>query len=117
VIVAPTAAGCEGRLRAPARHPPPVDHGGGWAPTAEQVLGPVAARIEQFLLAEKIQHQQALDKAMNSRRYLALMTESARWVTDPPFTELASKNPAALKGAVQSAARRPRPAARIRCGR
>ena len=43
----------------------------------EQVLGPVAARIEEYLWAEQVQHQQALDKAMNGRRYLALLQESA----------------------------------------
>jgi CHAD domain-containing protein len=72
----------------------------------EQVLGPVAARIEQHLLAEQIQHQQTLDKAMNGRRYLALLQESARWVNDPPFTGLATEKPAALRGAVRSAAKK-----------
>jgi len=72
----------------------------------EQVLGPVAARIEQHLLAEQIQHQQTLDKAMNGRRYLALLAESARWVTDPPFTDLADSKPSALRAQVKAAARK-----------
>ena len=72
----------------------------------EQVLGPVAARIEQYLLGEQVQHQQAIDKAMNGRRYLALLTESARWVNDPPFTALATGKPTALKGAVRAAAKK-----------
>lgn len=38
---------------------------------AEQVLGPVAARIENYLWAEQATHRLALDKAMTGRRYLA----------------------------------------------
>ena len=37
----------------------------------EQVLGPVAARIEENLLVEQVRHQKTLDRAMSSRRYLA----------------------------------------------
>ena len=72
----------------------------------EQVLGPVAARIEDYLWAEQVQHRQALDKAMNGRRYLALLRESQRWATDPPFTDLAARNPGELKSAVRAAARK-----------
>ena len=72
----------------------------------EQVLGPVAARIEEHLRAEQVQHQQALDKAMNGRRYLALLQESARWVTDPPFTDLAAQKPTELRAAVRAAAKK-----------
>ena len=72
----------------------------------EQVLGPVAARIEEHLWAEQVQHQKALDKTMTGRRYLALLQESARWVADPPFTDLAKQKPAALRGAVRSAAKK-----------
>jgi CHAD domain-containing protein len=74
----------------------------------EQVLGPVAARIEEHLLAEQLRHKKTLDKAMNSRRYLALLQESARWVTNPPFTDLAEQKPAALRRPVRSAARKVR---------
>jgi CHAD domain-containing protein len=72
----------------------------------EQVLGPVAARVEQYLRTEQAQHQLTLDKALNGRRYLALLAESARWVTDPPFTDLATEKPAALRAQVQAAARK-----------
>jgi len=72
----------------------------------EQVLGPVAARIEDYLWAEQVQRRQALDKAMNGRRYLALLRESQRWATDPPFTDLAARNPGELKSAVRAAARK-----------
>ena len=72
----------------------------------ELVLGPVAARIEQHLLAEQLQHQAALDKALNGRRYLALLRESARWVTDPPFTDLAAGRATELRGPVRAAAKK-----------
>ena len=72
----------------------------------EQVLGPVAARIEEHLLAEQVRHQKTLGRAMNSRRYLALLQESARWVSDPPFTDLAEQKPAALRRPVRSAAKK-----------
>ena len=66
----------------------------------ELVLGPVASRIEQHLLTEQLQQQKTLDKAMNSKRYFALLTESRGWVTDPPFTTLGSAEAreAAIRG-------------------
>src|SRR6478735_6990512 len=66
----------------------------------------VATRIEDYLWAEQVQRRQALDKAMNGRRYLALLRESQRWVTDPPFTDLAARNPGELKSAVRAAAKK-----------
>ncbi|HEY4991342.1 MAG TPA: CHAD domain-containing protein, partial [Nakamurella sp.] len=72
----------------------------------EQVLGPVAARIEQHLLTEQLQHQKTLDKAMTSKRYFALLAESRRWVTDPPFTTLATQKPAKLRATVRAADRK-----------
>ena len=72
----------------------------------ELILGPVAAGIEQYLLREQLQHQAALDKAMTGRRYLALLQETNRWVTDPPFTALASSVPTRLRKPVRAAARK-----------
>jgi len=72
----------------------------------ELVLGPVAARIEQHLRTEQLQHQKTLDKAMNSKRYLALLTESRRWVTDAPFTPAAKDKSAQLRAAVGAADRK-----------
>jgi CHAD domain-containing protein len=69
-------------------------------------LGPVASRIEQHLLTEQLQQQKTLDKAMNSKRYFALLTESRGWVTDPPFTTLAAQRPAKLRSAVRAAERK-----------
>ncbi len=74
----------------------------------EQILGPVAARIEEHLLTEQVRRQKKLDTAMNSRRYLGLLRESARWVTEPPFTDLAEQKPAALRRNVRSAAKKVR---------
>ena len=64
----------------------------------EQVLGP-GRRPDRGATcwAEQVQHRQALDKAMNGRRYLALLRESRRWVTDPPFTDLAGRKPSELE--------------------
>lgn len=72
----------------------------------ELVLGPVGARIDEYLLAEQLHHRKALDKAMTGRRYLALLGESGHWVTDPPFTGLAARKAAALRKPVQSAAKK-----------
>jgi len=73
---------------------------------AEQVLGPVAARIEQVLLTEQVQHQQALDKVMSGRRYLALIRESGLWATNPPFTENAARKASALRDQVRRAGKK-----------
>lgn len=70
------------------------------------VLGPVAARIDEYLLVAQLQHQKALDKAMTGRRYLRLLTESARWMADPPFTDLAARKAAELRTPVQAAAKK-----------
>jgi CHAD domain-containing protein len=72
----------------------------------EQVLGPVAGRIEQHLLTEQLQHQRTLLKAMNSKRYFALLEHTRRWVTDPPFTPEAKKKPAKLRAQVRAAAKK-----------
>jgi CHAD domain-containing protein len=72
----------------------------------ELVLGPVVARFEEHLLTEQVRHQKTLDKAINSGRYLALLQESALWVTDPPFTDLAAQKPTALRGPVRAAAKK-----------
>lgn len=70
------------------------------------VLGPVTARIEQHLLTEQLQHQKTLDKAMNRKRYFALLAESRRWVSAPPFTPAARGKPAKLRAAARAADRK-----------
>lgn len=72
----------------------------------ELVVGPVAARIEEHLRAEKELHQATLKRAMNSQRYLKLLQETAQWATEPPFTPAAGKKPDALRGAVEAGAKK-----------
>jgi len=72
----------------------------------ELVFGPVAARAEQQLLTEQVQRQKTLDTAMNSKRYFALLQESRRWASDPPFTATATERPATLRAAVRAAGKK-----------
>lgn len=60
---------------------------------AELVLGPVAARIHETLDSESAKARVALDRAMRSRRYLALLRELAAWEAELPLTA----NPPAKK--------------------
>ena len=73
---------------------------------AELVLGPVATTIEQQLLSEQLHKNKQLLKAMNSRRYLALLREVQRWATTPPFTEFAADKATSLRQAVRAAERK-----------
>lgn len=73
---------------------------------ADLVLGPVAARIEQHLLAEQLRHQATLDRALTGRRYLALLRESARWATDPPFAARATSSATELRRPVRAAGKK-----------
>ena len=75
---------------------------------AELVLGPVPATIEQQLLTEQLQHEKTLLKTMNGRRYLNLLRDVQRWVTDPPFTDQADEKATTLRAAVRSAERKVR---------
>jgi hypothetical protein len=45
---------------------------------------------------------------MSGRRYLALLREVQRWVTDPPFTDRAADKPVVLRIAVRSAEKKVR---------
>jgi CHAD domain-containing protein len=53
------------------------------------VLGPVASRIEQDLIRERAQQHRALLRALNGRRYFALLDAVDEWIADPPFTPAA----------------------------
>jgi CHAD domain-containing protein len=55
------------------------------------VLGPVASRITQDLLGERAQQHQALLRALNGRRYFALLDTVDQFVADPPFTAAAQR--------------------------
>jgi CHAD domain-containing protein len=48
------------------------------------VLGPVSARLEQTLAAERADAQRKLSAALNGRRYLALLRELRAWAVTLP---------------------------------
>ncbi|MFD9666597.1 CHAD domain-containing protein [Rhodococcus sp. NPDC059968] len=52
----------------------------------ELVMGPVAARIENDLLAEQLHHRAVVMEALNGDRYRTLFTALTAWRTDPPLT-------------------------------
>ncbi len=72
----------------------------------ELVLGPVAARIEQQLLAEQIAAEQQLAQAMKGKRYAALLKAAGSWAAATPFADSAGKQPAALSKQVRKARRK-----------
>ncbi|MDY6995249.1 MAG: CHAD domain-containing protein [Actinomycetota bacterium] len=51
----------------------------------ELVLGPVRARLAEELRAVELPARAEVTEAMDSQRYLALMTVLRDWRTDPPF--------------------------------
>ena len=55
----------------------------------EFIVGPVSARIESSLAAERATAYQRLRRAMNGRRYLALLALLEQWRLDPPYTDVA----------------------------
>jgi CHAD domain-containing protein len=70
------------------------------------VVGPVAARIDEVLLAELRQHVDALLATMRDERYRALIQDLARWREQPPFTAEASGPPSVLADYVAAAERK-----------
>jgi CHAD domain-containing protein len=58
---------------------------------AELVVGPVSARVESTLAADRAKHSERLRKAMNGKRYLALLDLIEQWRTDAPWSEAAAK--------------------------
>lgn len=58
---------------------------------AENVLGPVQARIEKWFAPRQAQARSELLTALASDRYLALLDDLASLVADPPLTRLARK--------------------------
>ncbi len=72
----------------------------------EVVLGPVAARIDEHLLVHQVQAQSTLDATLSGRRYLALLRESAGWLSDPPFAEPADKKARSLRKPARKAAKK-----------
>lgn len=73
----------------------------------ELVLGPVANRINTDLQSYQLRARKAVAEAMDSQRYLALLTTLQRWRTDPPLSE-----PPSLKALSKRARRAERKADR-----
>lgn len=69
----------------------------------EQVMGPVAARIDGTLFAEQARAQEELEKAMGSPRYDALRGLLESWGAEPP---VADSDPLALRKRARKAARK-----------
>ncbi|MGW5149843.1 CYTH and CHAD domain-containing protein [Rhodococcus koreensis] len=72
----------------------------------ELVLGPVAARIENDLLAEQLRYRAEVMTTLDGDRYRALLAALARWRTDPPLTEDAASGVRVLKKAARKARRK-----------
>ena len=72
----------------------------------ELVLGPVAARIENDLLAEQLRYRAEVMETVDGDRYRNLLAELARWRTAPPLTEDATSGARALKKAARKARRK-----------
>lgn len=53
------------------------------------VIGPVAARVESTVASQRATRYNRLRRAMNGKRYLALLTLVEQWRVDPPWTEAA----------------------------
>lgn len=64
---------------------------------AEQVLGPVSARIQESISLDRQRAVAELREAVTSDRYRELAAELERWRTDPPFTAAAQRKPARAK--------------------
>ncbi|UOT03862.1 CYTH and CHAD domain-containing protein [Rhodococcus opacus] len=72
----------------------------------ELVLGPVAARIENDLLAEQLRYRAEVMATVDGDRYRAVLAALARWRTDPPLTEDATSGARVLKKAARKARRK-----------
>jgi CHAD domain-containing protein len=70
----------------------------------ELVLGPVLARIEQYIGEERAVRAAALRTAMHGPRYAELLRSVAAWAESPPFTRQAAEPPEVLEAAVVAAA-------------
>ncbi|MFC0454667.1 CYTH and CHAD domain-containing protein [Rhodococcus jostii] len=72
----------------------------------ELVLGPVAARIENDLLAEQLRYRAEVMETVDGDRYRAVLAALARWRTAPPLTEDATAGERVLKKAARKARRK-----------
>ncbi|OWY81558.1 CYTH and CHAD domain-containing protein [Rhodococcus sp. BUPNP1] len=72
---------------------------------SELVMGPVAARIEEDLLAEQLHHLAEVRTTLNGERYRTLLATLARWRTAPPLTDAAT-DPGVIRAALRRAERK-----------
>lgn len=72
----------------------------------ELVLGPIAARIENDLLAEQLRYRAEVMETVDGDRYRNLLAALARWRTAPPLTEDATAGARVLKKAARKARRK-----------
>jgi CHAD domain-containing protein len=70
------------------------------------LLGPVKARIDTELRTEQAEHWQSLMSELTGERYLALFTDVAAWVTEPPWTPAARKPAGIVRRLVRRAERK-----------
>lgn len=73
---------------------------------SELVMGPVAARIENDLLAEQLRRTKEVMEALDGDRYRALLATLARWRTTPPLTAEAGDDPRVIAKLVRKAERK-----------
>jgi CHAD domain-containing protein len=74
---------------------------------AEQVIGPVKARVEGHYAPQRAAARTALLAALDSERYVLLLGELDRWITGPPASAAAGRPArAVLPGAVRRTYRR-----------
>ncbi|UOT03904.1 CYTH and CHAD domain-containing protein [Rhodococcus opacus] len=73
---------------------------------SELVMGPVAARIENDLLAEQLRRRKEVMEALDGDRYRALLATLARWRTTPPLTAEAGDDPRVIAKLVRKAERK-----------
>jgi CHAD domain-containing protein len=72
----------------------------------ELVMGPVAARIENDLLAEQLRQRTEVMAALDGDRYRALLATLAQWRTTPPLTAEAGDDPRVIDKCVRKAERK-----------
>ena len=88
---------------------------------AEQVIGPVQARVQGHFAPARAAARDAVLAALDSRRYFSLLDELDRLAAEPPLTRRAARPaadvlPAAVRRAYRKTARRMRRARRAAAG-
>ena len=80
----------------------------------DDLVPPAAASaLEQYLIEEREHHRRALLRALNGRRYFALLDAIDQWLAEPPFTEAAQAAPAQARAWARRAERELRKRLRV----